>query len=87
VTKRSADFAIRRNIVLRHEILNFKVVNHFLLYILVFCIFPFFVLYRFYLRTSDAFINKIIVIVIVIVLLKYFIRIDLAMTVSVIKLC
>jgi len=32
----------------------------------LFCIFPFFVLYCFYLRTSDAFINKIIVIVIVI---------------------
>jgi len=40
---------------------------NFLLYILVFCIFPLFVLYWFYLRTSGAFINKIIVIVIVIV--------------------
>jgi len=36
-------------------------VYNFLLYILVFCIFPFFVLYWFYLRTSDAFVNKIIV--------------------------
>jgi len=35
----------------------------FLLYIFIFCIFPFFVLYWFYLRTSDAFINNIIVIV------------------------
>jgi len=41
---------------------------NFLLCILVFCIFPFFVLYCFYLRTSDAFINKIIVILVIVIL-------------------